>query len=39
MIKEDTLGAATMAQWVKNLTAVARVLWRYRFDPWPGTMG
>ena len=23
-----------MAQWVKNLTPVARVVWRHVFDPW-----
>ena len=29
-----------MAQWVNNVTSVAqRLLRRYGFDPWPGTVG
>ena len=32
-------GVATVVQWSQNLTAVARVASRCRFDPQPGAVG
>ena len=33
------LGVPAVAQWVKNLTAVAGVAWRCGFHPWSGAVG
>ena len=39
LCQKAVAGVAALVQWVKNLTAGLRLLWRCRFDPQPGAVG